>query len=88
MRWSFPQETVSLDGETAWQEVWLEGAGGRGRYDPEPPLAEGEVLAKLGWSLRRSRAHGGWVTEALSWHDFRPAFRPGIGEVEWDRSFG
>lgn len=89
MQWSFPQEPVSLDDSEAWQEVWLEGTGGQGKYDPQAPMRSGDVLAKLGWSLRRTgRFSNCWLTEAITWHDFRPAFRPGIGEEEWDRSFG
>ena len=74
-RAAFPSDTVELDEDCAWQEVGLEA--------PE----DGELLAKLGWSLRR-RSDGCWLTDAVSWHDFRTGFRPGIGEEEWDRSFG
>ena len=52
---------------------------------------DGEMLAKLGWSLARDD-DGCWRTSGVawhdSWHDFRPGFRPGIGQVEWDRSYG
>ena len=69
--------TNKLGDGDAWQEVSL-----------EEPDGSGELLAKLGWSLVRRRSDGCWVTDALSWHDFREGFRPGIGEEEWDRSFG
>ena len=74
-RVTYPSDLVSLDDKHAWQEVCLEEADGD------------ELLAKLGWALLR-RGDGCWVTDTLSWHDFRPEFRPGIGEEEWDRSFG
>ena len=80
---------VSLDDDSAWQEVCLEGiSGGQESSSRSTQHGEGELLAKLGWSLVRRRRDGCWVTDALSWHDFRMEFRPGIGEVEWDRSFG
>ena len=65
----------SFEEGQAWQEVVLEAAG------------DGEMLAKLGWSLARDD-DGCWRTSEVAWHDFRPGFRPGIGQVEWDRSFG
>lgn len=77
---SFPSDTVELDDTRAWQEVCLEAPADG---DGEEPL-----LVKMGWSLVRRGADGCWVTEAISWHDFREGFRPGIGEEEWDRSFG
>ena len=73
-RAAFPSDTVELDDAHAWQEVSLEDDAGN-------------LLAKLGWSLQRRR-DGCWVTEHVSWHDFREGWRPGIGEEEWDRSFG
>ena len=45
-----------------------------------------QMLAKLGWTLRRE--DGCWLIDDVTWHDFREGFRPGIGQVEWDRSFG
>ena len=71
----FPSDCVSLDEEHAWQEVTFE------------DLATGDMLVKAGWELRR-RADGCWLTYSVSWHDFRDGFRPGIDQVEWDRSFG
>ena len=73
---TFPTDTFSLDDDGAWQEVHL-----------ESPDGSGEVYAKLGWSLRK-RGDGCWLTDEVSWHDFREEWRPGIGEEEWDRSFG
>lgn len=73
---TFPTDAFSLDDACCWQEVHL-----------EAPDGSGEVFAKLGWSLRR-RGDGCWLTDAVSWHDFREGWRPGIGEEEWDRSFG
>jgi hypothetical protein len=70
---TFPSDECSFDNE-AWQEVVIEDA-------------RGDMLAKLGWSLIR-RADGCWVTCSIAWHDFRDEHRPGIGQVEWDRSFG
>ena len=70
---TYPSDECSF-GDEAWQEVVLEDGGG-------------DMLAKLGWSLVR-RADGCWVTDNISWHDFRDEYRPGIGQVEWDRSFG
>ena len=77
----YPTDMVSLDDDQAWQEVSMVSLDGSGGDDG------GELLAKLGWSLVR-RGDGCWVTDAISWHDFRPDYRPGIGEEEWDRSFG
>ena len=74
-RETFPSDIVALDDANAWQETCLEDT-------------DGNLLAKLGWTLRRRGSDGCWATDALSWHDFREEFRPGIGEVEWDRSFG
>ena len=71
----FPTDMCSFEEGQAWQEVVLEAAG------------DGEMLAKLGWSLARDD-DGCWRTSEVAWHDFRPGFRPGIGQVEWDRSFG
>lgn len=70
---TFPTEICSFDEGSAWQEVVLESPGG-------------SMLAKLGWSLTRSG--GCWLTSEVMWHDFRDGWRPGIGQVEWDRSFG
>ena len=72
---AFPSDLVSFGDNDAWQEVVLE------------DTRSGEMLVKLGWSLVR-RSDGCWVTDKISWHDFRPGWRPGLGEVEWDRSFG
>ena len=78
-QWTFPSETCSLDDEEAWQEVKFETqAGTRG---------ENTLLAKLGWSLVRD-GHGCWVTDDISWHDFRDSYRPGIGQEEWPRICG
>ena len=70
----FPSEICSFEDAQAWQEVNLE-------------TDDGQMLAKLGWSLQRDD-DSCWRTYELSWHDFRDEFRPGIGQVEWDRSFG
>ena len=71
---SFPTDTCSFEEGCAWQETVLESPSGT-------------MLAKLGWNLLRGD-DGCWRTSAISWHDFRDGFRPGIGEEEWDRSFG
>lgn len=70
---TFPTDTCSFEEGTAWQEVVVEDDAGA-------------MLAKLGWSL--TLVDGCWRTDDVSWHDFRDEFRPGIGQVEWDRSFG
>ena len=44
-------------------------------------------LAKLGWSLVRDGG-GCWVTDDISWHDFRDSYRPGLGQEEWPRICG
>ena len=77
---AYPSDIVSLDDDRAWQEVCLESTSGNGGDN------DGVLLAKLGWSL--VRRDGCWMTDEVSWHDFRADFRPGIGEEEWDRSFG
>ena len=77
-RWMFPSDTCCLDDEEAWQEVTFECVGSRG---------ENTLLAKLGWSLVRDRG-GCWVTDEITWHDFRDSFRPGIGQEEWPRICG
>lgn len=74
--WSFPSEACSWDEESTWQEVIFESVDG-----------EETLLAKLGWSLVRDSS-GCWVTDDCSWHDFRPEFRPGIGQEEWPRICG
>ena len=76
--WYFPAETCSFDDENAWQEVRFESDGAA--------AGENALLVKLGWSLVRSK--GCWLTESVDWHDFRPDFRPGIGQEEWPRICG
>lgn len=49
--------------------------------------AEGFTAAKLGWACEWDAACG-WRTQSITWHDFRPAFRPGIGQEEWPRACG
>ena len=70
----FPSDMISLDGLTAFQEVSLLAAD------------DSAKLATLGWEL--CRVDGCWLTSGISWHDFREGWRPGIGQEEWDRSFG
>lgn len=78
-QWSFPSETCSFDDSEAWQEIRFETlADGRG---------ENTLLAKLGWSLVRDR-DGCWLTDEVTWHDFRDSYRPGIGQEEWPRICG
>lgn len=76
--WAFPSDTCCLDDDEAWQEVTFECVGSRG---------ENTLLAKLGWTLVRDSG-GCWVTDEVSWHDFRDSFRPGIGQEEWPRICG
>ena len=71
----FPSDMCQLDHNQAWQEVVLEDR-------------DGEMLVKMGWELEKRPSDSCWLTCAISWHDFRDAFRPGIGQEEWDRSFG
>jgi hypothetical protein len=77
-----PVERVDSDGiALSWHEVELELRPEGGRFD-----SEGYTAAKLGWENEWSGE--GWRTRAISWHDFRPAFRPGIGQEEWPRICG
>ncbi|KAJ1631433.1 hypothetical protein T492DRAFT_870058 [Pavlovales sp. CCMP2436] len=76
-----PVERFDSDGiAVSWHEVELELRPG-GRFD-----SEGYTAAKLGWENEWSSK--GWCTRHVSWHDFRPAFRPGIGQEEWPRICG
>lgn len=81
---TFPSEMNVWQGEDgeerSWQEVDLEisAGGGTGSY----------TAAKLGWECRRDDQAACWLTMSIRWHDFRPAFRPGIGEEEWPRICG
>ena len=74
--YDFPTDIFSLDDSTAWQEVLL--------IDARTQLVD----AKLGWELVRDGETGCWLHHELVWHDFREKWRPGIGQEEWDRSFG
>ena len=78
-QWAFPSETCSFDDDEAWQEVVFESQAGR--------RGENTLLAKLGWSLVRDGG-GCWVTDDISWHDFRDSYRPGLGQEEWPRICG
>jgi hypothetical protein len=82
----FPSEPVERAAggvETIWHEVELQlRAEG---FEDEPD--EGYTAAKLGWDLEWS-GECGWRTCAISWHDFRPTFRPGLEQEEWPRICG
>ena len=56
------------------------------RTMPPDDLTSGAGLAS-GESDRSSDGCS-WLTHSITWHDFREAWRPGIGQEEWDRSFG
>ena len=43
--------------------------------------------SQVGRALVRDRG-GCWVTDQVTWHDFRDSFRPGIGQEEWPRICG
>ena len=79
-QYSFPSDTYYIDGSRAFQEV---------QFDSRPDAASGAaaLLAKLGWELVRG-PDGCWRTDAVSWHDFRDEFRPGVGQDEWPRICG
>ena len=70
-----PSDCLELDDNEAFQDMALFG-----------PAGPGDVEAKLGWTLKRGG--GGWRIDSLTWHDFRPTFRPGIGQEEWPRICG
>lgn len=78
-QYSFPSDTYYSDANRAFQEVQFDGC---------PDALSGQtLLAKLGWELVRGD-DGCWRTDAISWHDFRDEFRPGIGQEEWPRICG
>lgn len=81
----FPTEPVEELGaddrpERCWHEVEL-------LLRVDGIDAEGFTAAKLGWSCEWDAACG-WRTQSISWHDFRPDHRPGIGQEEWPRVCG
>jgi hypothetical protein len=70
-----------------WHEVELQLCAGDGLVD------EAFTAAKLGWECEYVDTDGagdggGWRTNAVIWHDFRPAFTPGIGQEDWPRICG
>jgi hypothetical protein len=77
----FPSDCLQLDEEHAFQDMALFSSHDQAAVD-----------AKLGWSLRREPEADGrracWLVSDLTWHDFRPRFRPGIGQEEWPRICG
>lgn len=77
----FPSDCLQLDEEEAFQDMNL--------YTTDD---QETVDAKLGWTLRREVGAEGkaacWLVSDLTWHDFRPRFRPGIGQEEWPRICG
>jgi len=77
----FPSDCLQLDDEEAFQDIALFSSKDQRVVD-----------AKLGWTLRRQPGADGasscWLVSDLTWHDFRPRFRPGIGQEEWPRICG
>ena len=49
---------------------------------------DGELAVRRGWEFQRREAEGCWLTSRWHWHDFRPEFRPGVGQEEWTRICG
>lgn len=71
---SFPSDTVEdSEDDTCWLECRLQS------------VRDNKLLVVMGWHLRRREMDGAWLIDKLDWHDFRDAFRPGIGQEEWAR---
>ena len=85
---SEPVETDARDGaRRCWHEVELQLCAADELVD------EAYTAAKLGWECEYvggggGGGGGGWRTTAVSWHDFRPAFTPGIDQDDWPRICG
>jgi len=85
----FPSEAVERVTDAGLARVWHEVEMllvPDGAIDG-PFGMDGFTAAKLGWECEWDATRG-WLTRRISWHDFRPAFRPGIGQEEWPRVCG
>lgn len=68
----FPFEPLDYDDGTAWLECQMR------------DKRTNELLVVTGWTLQR-RDDGAWLVDAVTWHDLRDEFRPGVGQTEWMR---
>ena len=68
----FPFEPLDYDDGTAWLECQMR------------DKRTHQLLVITGWTLQR-RDDGAWLVDAVTWHDLRDEFRPGVGQTEWMR---
>ncbi len=68
----FPFEALDYDDGTAWLECQMR------------DKKTNELLVVTGWTLQQ-RDDGAWLVDAVTWHDLRDEFRPGVGQTEWMR---
>lgn len=68
----FPFEPLDYDDGTAWLECQMR------------DKRTNQLLVITGWTLQR-RDDGAWLVDAVTWHDLRDEFRPGVGQTEWMR---